>query len=204
MLGIAEGVLDPSGDSVDQVHGEHGDEDDEDADLPVVDEDGGAVSVVAEHAGEHTAAILGVALGLEVEEGREAEDSPEIAGHVPEEIEAAGAVEGHGVARVVEAGVFPVVEADVRGAAELGNVAVEVAEEELQVAAEELVEGGREKAAGAVSFQVAGAEHADEALELDAVEGEVEGCDEEEPGFAEDELRDEERHDGEGEGDHEA
>jgi hypothetical protein len=79
-----------------------------------------------------------------------------------------------------------------------GNVAVEEPKEEFEVATEELVVCAGKVAVAAVRLQMAGAEHADKALELETVKRKIESNDEKRARFAENELDRENGQDGEG------
>ena len=83
------------------------------------------------------------------------------------------------------------------------NIAIEEAEEEFDVTSEHLVVFVREVALPAVGFQVFGAEHPDEALELETVERKIKSDGKPQPGLTQYELKGENWHGGEGDGDHE-
>ena len=115
-----------------------------------------------------------------------------------------GAVVAIGGGIVVGSAVLFVVEADMNGAAEFGKVAIEIAEKEFDVAAEEFFVFVVEVALEAVGFHVFGAEHADGALKLETGQRKIERDDKENARFPEDELSCENGDGGESERDHDA
>jgi hypothetical protein len=123
-------------------------------------------------------------VGLEIGEGNYAESGPNIVGEIPKEMEAAGAIVAAGGDGVVGTAIFFVVETDVNGAAEFGKIAIEIAEEKFDVAAEEVIVFVGEVALGAVGFHVFCAEHADGPLKFGTAEGKILRDDEEEARFS--------------------
>ena len=124
-----------------------------------------------------------VTFGFEVSVGSQAQGGPNVVGKIPEEIQRAGAIVAAGGDGVVGAAVFAMVQADVNGAIQFRNVAVQISQEEFDVAAENSIVFLGEVALAAVGFQVFGAEHPHEALELEAVERKIESDGEQEPRF---------------------
>src|SRR5271155_465572 len=203
-LRVVKSVLDPGGHGHDEIHDEKGNQDVGNADSPVINKNGCEVNCVEGDSPQHAATVLVLASGFKVHIGDQAHDRPNVAREIPEEIHFAGAVVADGGGGVVGSAIFFVVEADVHGAIEFWNVAIQEAKEEFDVAAEDLVVFVREVTLAAVRFQVFGAEHSDEALKLETVEGKIEGQREPEQRFPYNELRQENWHGGKGDGDHEA
>src|SRR6202167_1158152 len=184
MFRIAEGVLHPGGERHDEVHAEQGNQHVHDSNSPIVNKDSGEEEVVSRHAPQNSAAVFFVTFGFEVSVGSQAQGGPNVVGKIPQEIQRAGAIVAAGGDGVVGAAVFAMVQADVNGAIQFRNVAVQISEEEFDVAAENSIVFLGEVALAAVGFQVFGAEHPHEALELETVERKIESDGEQEPRFA--------------------
>src|SRR4029077_20402794 len=85
--------------------------------------------------------------------------------------------------RVVGSAVLFMVEADMNRPIQFGNVAIQISEEEFDVAAEDLVVFLREVALAPVRLQMFGAEHPHKPLKLETVQGKVESDREQESRF---------------------
>src|SRR5258708_9503847 len=121
----------------------------------------------------------------------QAQDRPNVVRQIPEELEPAGSVVAHRVARVVASAVLPMVETYVRRPAQFRNVPIQVPQEEFQVAAEDFIPLAGKVALAPVCLDVAGAEHPHKPLELETVKRKIESDRQQQPQFPQNELRQE-------------
>src|ERR1700691_5902617 len=174
MFRVAEGVLHPCGERHDEVHAQQRNQHVHDSNSPIVNKDSGEEEVVSRHAPQNSAAVFFVTLGFEVSVGGQAQGGPYVVGKIPEEIQRAGAIVAAGGDGVVGPAVLAVLQADVDGAIQFRNVAVQISQEEFDVAAENFIVFLGEVALAAVRLQMLGAEHPHEALKLEAVKRKIE------------------------------
>src|SRR3974377_1664862 len=174
---IAESVLHPCGDGVDEIHAQNRNQHEKNPDPPVVDKHSPEISVVTRHSPQHSPSVLFVAFRLKVGVWRNPKNGPNVVRHVPEQIDPAGSVVAHRVAGVVESGVLSMVKTYMRGPAELRNVPVKKAQEEFEVPAKDLIVFIGKEALAPMGFQVAVAEHPPKPLKLEPVKCQIESND---------------------------
>lgn len=166
MIWITESVLDPCGNCIDEIHAEKRNQDEHGPNSPIVNKDNREIRIVAGHSPEHALSILFVMSRPKVGVGSYSQYRPNVTREVPQEIESARSIVAHVAASVVGSAVLSVVQAHMSRPTQFRSVAIQIPEEELKVAAEDLIVFVRKVAVAPVRLQVAGAEHPDKTLEL--------------------------------------
>src|SRR5580704_10453397 len=183
MFRVTEGVLHPCGDRHNEVHAEKRAQNVNDSNSPIVNKHRCEESVVTKHSPQYSPSVLFIAFLPEVGVRGESQGGPNVVRKIPKEIQRTCSIVASGRNGIVGPAVLLVVETNMNRAIEFRYVAIQISEEELDVAAEDLIAFLREVTLGPVRLQVLGAEHPHKPFKLEAVKGKIESNREQEPGF---------------------